>query len=75
MITLRFFLSDDQVFFVYNDGSVLVKIDWMLDRTELGIVIEARQRLRLVNHWQGKAADMLARGVFKGTVAAPIVAK
>lgn len=54
----RFFLLDDWVIFVYNDGNVVAKQNWMLDTKELDVIIKARQKLRLINGWQNKAANL-----------------
>lgn len=55
-------MVNEQVFFVYNDGSVLVKTKWQLDKTELDTVMYARDWLATTDKWQDKAADLGGRG-------------
>lgn len=49
------------MFFVYNDGSVLVKAKWQLDKTELDTVMYARDWLAATVKWQDRAADLGGR--------------
>jgi hypothetical protein len=54
--TTRFLLVDDKVFFVYNDGSLLLKQNWLLEPAELDVVTAARLQLRAETSWRRRAA-------------------
>lgn len=41
------------MFFVYTDGTVLVKKSFLLDETELDLVLESRRLVKSCARWQG----------------------
>lgn len=56
--TTRIFLFYTQIFFVYNDGSVLVKTSSQLDATELSLVVPVRNQLKEVAVWVTEAVKV-----------------
>lgn len=55
---LRFFLYGNVVFFVYNDGTVLVKLSWLLNAVELDMIVSARAQVRELSKWQSIEIDV-----------------
>ena len=68
---IRIFLAGDVVVFIYNDGTVVAKQNWMLNLFELNTIVNVRKELQSICDWQSRASKLYGHNSKDRTTAPP----